>query len=448
MSKYTDFYPAAAGTAFPFTGSGGITGSLEVRGGVGFRYYDRGSTQGWTDLGAGSAMNTQRGGSYGVGTRNSAIYASGRNTAGAAFNTATETWDGTSWSTGTASTQNRLTAGAGGFGSGISSFGMAGGRNAVPADTGTQATELWDGATWSTAGNITKPGNAYYSMQIGTVPAAWDVGGSPGLNTMADFDGTNWSANAATLNTARRSAGAAGSYSSGFIFASQGPGAAGTRTESWNGTTWSENSPTTDYPIGLSQLSGGGNLTSAIGTGGWTGATSNQTAEWNGSNWTNLSPTYNMPTANRFHRYVGNAVSGITGNGPNTTNTLEWEGRSVSAGQYETFTYSETTGVTTVSQLVETSAERFKEDIKDLPSQTEKIKNLQPVQYSWKRNNKQDIGFIAERFDNHYPELVHKKDGQAEGIEYTHLVSALVKELQDQQSQIEEIQNKIQEKKK
>ena len=53
MSKFTDFYPAASGVGFPFTGSAGMTGSLNtevlgVEGGVAFSYNNVGTTRGWS----------------------------------------------------------------------------------------------------------------------------------------------------------------------------------------------------------------------------------------------------------------------------------------------------------------------------------------------------------------------------------------------------------------
>ncbi len=99
MSKFTDFYPAATGVGFPFTGSAGMTGSLDtdvlgVEGGVAFSYNNVGVAAGWTSAGAGTALNTIRK-TAGFGRTVNAVTVAG----GTAFSggVLTETWDGSSW---------------------------------------------------------------------------------------------------------------------------------------------------------------------------------------------------------------------------------------------------------------------------------------------------------------------------------------------------------------
>jgi hypothetical protein len=110
----------------------------------------------------------------------------------------------------------------------------------------------------------------------------------------------------------------------------------------------------------------------------------------------------------------------------------------------KTFDYSVTTGRTTVSDLIETSAERYKSNIQPLGSQLSNIMQLQPVEFDWKSNQNHDIGFIADSVQNVYPNLVSTNtQGEIEGMNYTKMVSALVKSIQEQQSQIDELQSKI-----
>ena len=76
--------------------------------------------------------------------------------------------------------------------------------------------------------------------------------------------------------------------------------------------------------------------------------------------------------------------------------------------------------------------------------QLSNVMKLQPVEFDWKSNKKHDIGFIADSVQNIYPNLVSKnKLGEVEGMDYTKLVSALVKSIQEQQEQINKLSEEI-----
>ena len=100
-------------------------------------------------------------------------------------------------------------------------------------------------------------------------------------------------------------------------------------------------------------------------------------------------------------------------------------------------------GVLTATSIVETSAKRFKENIKSLESQTDKLQKLKPVSFDWKENSKADVGFIAEEVKEIYPELVSEENGETQGIQYSKLTAILVKAVQDQQKQIDELKEEI-----
>ena len=79
-----------------------------------------------------------------------------------------------------------------------------------------------------------------------------------------------------------------------------------------------------------------------------------------------------------------------------------------------------------------------------MESQLSKVMQLQPVEFDWKSNNKHDIGFVAESVRDVYPNLIStNREGEVEGMNYTKLVSALVKSIQEQQEQINDLQEKI-----
>ena len=77
-------------------------------------------------------------------------------------------------------------------------------------------------------------------------------------------------------------------------------------------------------------------------------------------------------------------------------------------------------------------------------SQLSNVMRLEPVEFDWKMNKKHDIGFIAESVRDVYPNLIStNKLGEVEGMNYTKLVSALVKSIQEQQDQINNLSEEI-----
>ena len=297
MSKFTDFYPAAVATGFPFTGSAEVTGSVDVTGSVSFTYRD---TAGSTSAGTWSA-----GGNLIIARRN--LAGTGTQTAGLAF---------------------------GGF------------------DTAnTAATEEYNSGTWS---------NAPSNMII-----------------------------------ARRALAGTGTQTAALAFGGQDPASTGA-TEQYNSGTWS--SVPSSMIIARSQLAGAGAQTAALGFGGGTPAIQNATEEFN----------------------------------------------TTTAGEANGFFFNGSNGITTVQNLVETSALRYKENIRPIDSQLGKIAKLKPVTYNWKANKKSDIGFIAEDINNVYPEFVKQTNkGEAMGVNYAKMVSVLVKTLQEQDDQIQSYEDKI-----
>ena len=101
-------------------------------------------------------------------------------------------------------------------------------------------------------------------------------------------------------------------------------------------------------------------------------------------------------------------------------------------------------GTTRTTTLIETSAKRFKECILPLQDQIENIKKLEPVEFQWKKDKTKDIGFIAEDVKEIYPDLVaYEEDGEISGVQYSKLTTVLVKALQQQQEQIQELKKEL-----
>jgi hypothetical protein len=111
--------------------------------------------------------------------------------------------------------------------------------------------------------------------------------------------------------------------------------------------------------------------------------------------------------------------------------------------------YNATTGLV----LYDASARIYKKDIVNLEYGLESILKMQPKKYKWKSNNDTDLGFIADEMYQVIPEIVFMannkvnqtelKDGEPMGINYDRLVPVLVKAIQEQQAQIEELKKLI-----
>ena len=101
-------------------------------------------------------------------------------------------------------------------------------------------------------------------------------------------------------------------------------------------------------------------------------------------------------------------------------------------------------GTTRTVSLVETSAKKHKECIIPLQDQLDNIKKLEPVEFQWKENKSKDIGFIAEEVEKIIPDVVSYEDnGDLHGIKYSKLTAVLVKAIQQQQEQIDQLKEEI-----
>jgi hypothetical protein len=154
------------------------------------------------------------------------------------------------------------------------------------------------------------------------------------------------------------------------------------------------------------------------------------TYDQSGQNALYITTGYNSPSdTNRIFLQPGGNTAMTLYGGDNSTGT---------DGSVEI-----TKNLTVGGSITETSAKRFKENIKTLDSQTKNISKLNPVSFDWKEGGKSDIGFIAEEVKEIYPDLVSEKEGEIQGVQYTKLTAVLVKALQDQQKQIDELKKEI-----
>jgi hypothetical protein len=95
------------------------------------------------------------------------------------------------------------------------------------------------------------------------------------------------------------------------------------------------------------------------------------------------------------------------------------------------------------------SDQRLKENIRDIDTGLSAIMALKPRRFDWKEGKGQDkkdaAGFIAQEFEDVFPECVGASMAGADGIEYKNinhetLIPTLVKAIQEQQTLIIQLQ--------
>jgi len=86
------------------------------------------------------------------------------------------------------------------------------------------------------------------------------------------------------------------------------------------------------------------------------------------------------------------------------------------------------------------SSARYKRDIEELESGAALIERLRPVHYRWINSGEPDIGFVAEEVAELMPELVTRnEDGEVEGVKYDRLTAILVKAMQQQRRENDQL---------
>jgi len=98
------------------------------------------------------------------------------------------------------------------------------------------------------------------------------------------------------------------------------------------------------------------------------------------------------------------------------------------------------------------SDERLKENVRDIDTGLSSIMALKPRRFDWKEGKGQDkkdvAGFIAQEFEDVFPECVNTSKAGADGIEYKNinhetLIPTLVKAIQEQQALITQLTARI-----
>jgi hypothetical protein len=167
------------------------------------------------------------------------------------------------------------------------------GGDTGPARTG--ATETYNGSTWTTVPSLNTNRSALGSATQGTSSAALGFAGYPSTSANEEFNGSSWTSVSSYGNSGYGVSGA-GTQTAGL-----GVGGTGgqTSTFEYDGSTWS---PGGTYPGGLYFGGVTGLQGAAIATSGSGGAGATAAKEYDGSTWT-ATGNYPNPSANRVSAF-------------------------------------------------------------------------------------------------------------------------------------------------
>ena len=316
----------------------------------------------WTDVGT---TNSPHDGGHDTGVQTAAVITSGFPPPGSGVVTATELYDGTSFTTSATVATGRYGAARGGA-SGTTAF-IAGGdvnpgtrsiteeftislsattagawasggnlttaRRSFTGGAGTQtaglvaggyisnlqnATEEYDGSSWPNGGNY--PASLYYVSIGGTQTAGVGIGGGdPVISEGCEYDGSSWT-DVTNAPESRKMMGRAGTQTAGlFAGGNDGPNAASSEAFTYNGSSFSN---ITDMPAnrGAGHISGGSQTAAVMAAGHDGSSYVDTTVEWNGSAWgsggTFLLPGQSFMNSNNTSGYdhigAGGYLSGTS----------------------------------------------------------------------------------------------------------------------------------------
>lgn len=86
------------------------------------------------------------------------------------------------------------------------------------------------------------------------------------------------------------------------------------------------------------------------------------------------------------------------------------------------------------------SDERLKKNVQPLGNELDKVLLLKPVLFNWRYDDGSDVGFIAQEVEKIFPEVVRTNSiTNLKSIDYSKLTVFLVKALQEQQKEIEQL---------
>ena len=105
-------------------------------------------------------------------------------------------------------------------------------------------------------------------------------------------------------------------------------------------------------------------------------------------------------------------------------------------------TYVPSTGILSATQFNATSDKKLKKNIKTIENALDTVQQLRGVTYTWKENDTDSMGLIAQEVEKVLPELVNQTEN-GKSIAYPNMVGLLIQAIKEQQEQIDELKAKL-----
>ena len=287
----------------------------------------------WT---AANNLTTSRSGGGAAGIQTSGLYFGG-NIPG--FTTATENYDGTSWSNSPATlgTARNALSGMGTSSAALAAAGDQPGGNNLTEEYNFSASVI-TAAAWASGGNLVTGVNS--GGGAGTQTAALSFGGSTGspsggskTDATNEYDGSTWTSGGNLAGGASYATTGSGTQTAGLHFNGSDPGSIfSDTTEEYNGSAWTSVNP---MNTGRQYATGFGIQTASIGAGGYEPPSnpSNKSEEYDGTSWA-TGPLLNVSAFSRCG--VGTVSAGfVVGQRPPNSGsaaTEDWNGTAWTAG--------------------------------------------------------------------------------------------------------------------
>jgi len=115
------------------------------------------------------------------------------------------------------------------------------------------------------------------------------------------------------------------------------------------------------------------------------------------------------------------------------------------AGGSANVTGSITSTGNNATQYNTSSDYRLKENVAPIQNGLTRLQQLNPVQFDWKNSGETSEGFIAHEVQEIFSDAVtgEKDAEEMQGMDYGRITPLLVKAIQEQQAQIEELKKKV-----
>jgi len=105
-------------------------------------------------------------------------------------------------------------------------------------------------------------------------------------------------------------------------------------------------------------------------------------------------------------------------------------------------TYVPSTGILSATQFNATSDKKLKKNIKTIENALDTVQQLRGVTYTWKENDADSMGLIAQEVEKVLPELVNQTEN-GKSIAYPNMIGLLIQAIKEQQEQIDELKAKL-----